>query len=320
MYSTAEYWKMMTDHVRRDAYASALRQVVGPDSVVVNIGTGVGVFALLACRFGARRVYAIEPDGIIAVARELASANGFADRIEFLQALSTDVDLPEPADVIVSDLRGVLPLQGAHIPAIRDAVDRFLAPGGVLLPERDVVHLAPIEDHRLYRDLVAPWDGRPEGLEFDVARRHATGRWTKVRVTPERLLAPGERWVELDYRTVTDPNVSGTVAWTVERDGTFHGICGWFETTLVDDIGFSTGPTEPERIYGSGFFPLEAPVPVEAGDRAEVRLDARLVGGTYLWRWRTTVRRAGVDGATVASFDQSNLVGPPGGARHDAHA
>jgi protein arginine N-methyltransferase 1 len=313
MYSTADYWKMMTDHVRRDAYAAALRRAVRPDSVVVNIGTGVGVFALLACRFGARRVYAIEPDDIIAVAGELAAANGFTDRIEFIRAMSTDVDLPEPADVIVSDLRGVLPLQGPHIPTVRDAVARFLAPDGVLIPERDVIWLAPVDDPGLYRDLVAPWDGHPEGLEFDVARRHATGRWTKVRVAPDRLLGDPRRWVELDYRSVTDANVSGTVAWTSEREGTLHGVCAWFDATLVGDIGFSTAPTEPERIYGSGFFPLEAPVPVAVGDRIELRLDARLVGASYLWRWRTTVRRDGDAGDVVAAFDQSNLAAPPSG-------
>ena len=57
MYPITAYGRMIADEVRMDAYVSALRFVVRPDSVVVDIGAGTGIFALLACRFGARRVY-----------------------------------------------------------------------------------------------------------------------------------------------------------------------------------------------------------------------------------------------------------------------
>ena len=74
-YTVADYGAMIVDPVRMDRYARALEQAVRPDAVVVDIGTGTGIFALLACRFGARRVYAIEPDDVIQVAREIAGAN-----------------------------------------------------------------------------------------------------------------------------------------------------------------------------------------------------------------------------------------------------
>ena len=44
------------------------------------------------------------------LAAELAAAHGFADRVETIQALSTEIELPEKADILVSDIRGVLPL------------------------------------------------------------------------------------------------------------------------------------------------------------------------------------------------------------------
>jgi protein arginine N-methyltransferase 1 len=50
-----------------------------PGSVVVDIGTGVGILAVLACHYGAH-VPAMEPDDAIEVAREIA-ATRCGDRI-----------------------------------------------------------------------------------------------------------------------------------------------------------------------------------------------------------------------------------------------
>jgi type I protein arginine methyltransferase len=89
MYSIEDYGAMIADRVRMNSYHEALRRRVRPGDVVVDLGAGTGIFALLACRFGARRVYAIEPTDAILVAREIAAANGHAERIEFIQKLST---------------------------------------------------------------------------------------------------------------------------------------------------------------------------------------------------------------------------------------
>src|SRR5262252_9028942 len=104
MYSLAGYGSMVADRVRVDAYAQALRKTVRSGSVVVEIGTGPGIFAVLACQLGAGKVYAIEPSEIIQVAREVAAANGCAGKIEFFEQLSDRVVLPVRADIILSDL------------------------------------------------------------------------------------------------------------------------------------------------------------------------------------------------------------------------
>src|ERR1700750_1179367 len=124
MYSVSAYGKMIADGPRVNAYVAALRQAIKPGSVVVELGTGPGLFALGACQLGAARVFEIEPDHIIQVGRDAARDQGVADRIEFIQSFSTKVTLPEPADVIVSDLHGILPWFQQHIPSIIDARSR----------------------------------------------------------------------------------------------------------------------------------------------------------------------------------------------------
>src|SRR5439155_6787570 len=157
MYSVADYGKMIADGCRMRAYSGALKRAITSDSCVLDIGAGTGILSLLACQYGARKVYAVEPSSAIAIAEEAARANGFADRMECIQALSTDIRLPQKADVIVSDLRGVLPLFQQHLPSIVDARSRLLAPSGNLIPKRDVLWAAVVETPRRYDQLMKPW-------------------------------------------------------------------------------------------------------------------------------------------------------------------
>ncbi|AGY58403.1 50S ribosomal protein L11 methyltransferase [Gloeobacter kilaueensis] len=305
MYVLLNHGQMIADGVRSRAYERALRQRVTPGAVVVDIGTGTGVFAVLACRFGARRVYAIEADDTIALAQEVAVAAGCADRIEFLQNWSNAVQLPERADLIVSDLRGALPLFRNHLPTIIDARRRFLAPDGALIPEQDVLWAAIIESEALYHSCTLPWTDNCHNLDLRAALPIVRNSFHHGPVGPEQLLAPPERWATLDYRTVETSDVEGELRWQVTRSGTAHGLLLWFDAVLAPGIGFCNRPgtAQPTTIYGSGFLPWSEPVNVAVGDTIVVQLSARLVGGEYIWRWDSQIEKM--------SFRQSTFYGMP---------
>ena len=315
MYSIADYGTMMSDRVRMDAFVGALRRVVTPNSVVADIGTGTGIFAILACRFGARRVYAIEPDDAIEVAREIATANGCADRIEFIQAMSTQVTLPERADVIISDLGGVLPWFQRHIPSIADARRRLLVPGGTLIPQQDVAWAAVVDMHDAYTRQTSPWDNNDFGLDLGEARRIVVNTWNQARMTRDNLLTEPQRWATLDYRVVETPHVHARISWTVTRSGTAHGVAAGFDRTVLDGIYLSNAPdaadTVRPEIYGTVFFPWQAPVALIAGDVVTVELEARLVRDDYIWSWNTRVLDQGPSGEEKANFTQSTFFGTP---------
>lgn len=307
-YHILSYGEMMRDRVRIDAYAEALRRAVRPGCVVVDIGTGAGILALLACRLGARQVYAIETNAVISVAREIAAANGYADRIQFIQGLSTEITLPEPADVIVSDLRGVMPLYQRHIPAIIDARQRLLAPGGTLIPQRDTLWAAVVDAPEAYLPVVSPWEDSYYDFDMSAARTILVNSWRKVVVTPDRFLVEPIPWATLDYTRLTEPDVRAELAWTVARPGMGHGLSVWFETRLLADVGFSAAPSQPPTIYGQGFFPWVTPVPLAVGDRISVTLWVRLTGDDYAWHWETRVDAAEQSARPKAQFTQSTLL------------
>jgi type I protein arginine methyltransferase len=316
MYSLTSYGAMIADRARIRAYADALRRVITSDSVVLDLGTGTGIFALLACRFGARRVYAIEPSDAIQVAKEIAAANGFADRIEFRQAMSTDVTLPERADVIVSDIGGVLPWFQTHLPSIADARRRFLAPGGALIPQQDAVWAAVVEAPDLYARHTAPWEDCGFDLDMAPARRLAVNTFSKGEVTSDRLLAEPCRWAILDYARVDESNIRALVRWTVSRAGTGHGVVVGLDRALAEGIRLSNAPERADAIgsdsiYETVFFPWWSPVRLAAEDLVEVELRATLVDGSYIWCWNTSIVDPRQPSAVKARFAQSTLLESP---------
>jgi len=300
-FSLAGYGLMLADTQRREAYCRALEASVHPGSVVLDLGTGTGFFALLAARLGARRVYGIDPSDTIMVAREAARDNGVDDRVEFIQEHSTRVTLPERADVIVFDLRGALPMFRDGVAAIADARQRMLAPGGVLIPRADTLLAAPIEAPATWEGAAGPVEMR--GVTLAAARRAAFGRWTRDRFDPGQLLAEPREWGVLDYATITRSDVAGAPEWTVAREGTAHGLAVWFRADLGFGAGFDTGPGTG-TIYQTAFWPWPRPVQLAPGDRVRARLQARRMGEDHLWSWDSEVLR---EGQPPLAFRQSTF-------------
>ena len=308
MYRLREYGQMIADLGRTAAYAKALERRVTPDSVVVDIGTGTGIFALLAARLGARKVYAIDPSDAIDYGRRIAAANGLSERIEFIQGFSTDVQLAEQADVIVSDIHGVLPAHERSLFAIIDARDRFLVPGGSLIPCRETLWAAVVEAAMPHHEIAGIWGSDVFGLDMTAVRSTVVNTWRGMRLGPADLVTRPACWAAVDYAALSSPRLGGDAAWEVDADRTAHGIGVWFDWDGGDGATFSNSPLTGERhIYRQAFFPWPEPLELRCGDQVRVCLRADLAGSDYVYGWHTTVR--GRDGAARADFNQSDFFG-----------
>jgi protein arginine N-methyltransferase 1 len=308
-YSLSGYASMIADRIRIEAFKKALQGAIQPGAVVMDIGTGPGILAVLACQLGASCVYAIEDSEVIQVAREIAAANHCSDKIVFFEDISTKVTIPDRVDVVVSDLHGVLPLFGAHIPSIADARQRFLRPGGTLIPRKDQIWAAIIEAPADYGRFTDPWARNILGQDLKAGLQKVLNNFRKASVKPEQLLTVPQLWTILDFYTIQHPDVSNTLRCTVQRNGVGHGILLWFDMELADGVRFSNAPGTPETIYGSAFFPWLEPVPLVEGQNVCVELQAKLLESDYFWSWGTSIQSAEKAGETIKRFEQSQLQG-----------
>lgn len=305
MYSIEAYGKMLMDEARMGAYQEAIRRAVRPDSIVLDIGTGTGIHALMAARAGARHVYAVEPADAILVAPEVAQANGLADKITFIHDVSTNVTLPTRADVVISDLHGTLPWFQRHIPTIVDARRRLMNDHGTLVPQQDFVFLAAVESPELYARVAKPWRQQPFGFDLTYVASRTTQEYVRGRVGRDGFLTDVHRVATLDYRSITDPDVSVKLELSPVRSGNLHGFIVWFDTVVFEDVRLTSAPFEPEISYGSSFFPVAEPVNVAPGHTVRLTWRGTLQGEDYVWAWNVDVH----DGAGVRreSFRHTTL-------------
>ncbi len=284
--------RLVADRAVQEAFRRAIQRVVFPGAVVLDLGTGTGVHALFACEAGASRVYAVDCEGIIEVARAIARLNGAADRIVFIQTRVEEVELPEPVDVIVAHhgLENLLAL----VPV---AARRFLRPGGQVIPVRAELFAVPVETPDAYERFVGGWKPR-YGIDFTPARQTAMNTVYPWSGRPEDFLGTGASLgvVRIDQ---AGERLEANVRLPIERTGEIHGVGTWMIETLAEGETFSTAPpTSLSRdVWQDYFFPVAEPVAVRAGDVVRFAVETGAGGWGQLWRWRIWVER---DGAVVA--------------------
>ncbi len=282
-----EHRQYLADAHRLSAFARAIIAVVKPGDVVVDLGCGTGILGLMACRAGARRVYAIDSGGMIGVAREVAAANGYADRIVHIMGASTREDVPEPVDVVVADQIGKLGFEAGVVALFGDAARRWLRPGGTLLPGAVSTWVAPVEDVTMAED-VEFWATTPAGFDFSSVSAGAMNTGYRTVFDEGQLLADGQRVVTYEFGPTPSPALQGTVNFTIARAGLMTGLAGWFVADLapaaVPPITMTNAPGAPDRIQRcNGFLPLGTRVEVQPGDVVDATLRVRPVDGFLAW-------------------------------------
>jgi SAM-dependent methyltransferase len=291
---------------RLDQFARAISSRIRPGDTVVDLGAGSGILSFLACAAGAARVYAIESTDTLSFAELLAAAGTFRDRIEFIHKPSTHVVLPERADAIVADIHDTFGLQQNGLAAWIDARDRLVKPGGVLIPSSIQLLAAPVEAPDLYRKTIDVWRQTVHGVDLSPLRAVAVNSLNAARFEAGQLLAAPTPLAAIDLSAVQALHVEGTALGQAGRDGTLHGVCGCFITTLADGIVMGNVPGDAGSTnFAQAFFPVATPVSIEAGDEIAIHVDTHDGAAA---RWQVDIARRGHQ---TAHFDHSTFHAQP---------
>lgn len=282
---------MLRDEGRNEAYRKAIAQVVRPHDVVLDMGAGTGILSLFAAQAGARKVYAVERTAIAAVARRVVESNGFADRITVLEGDVEDADLPEKVDVLVSEWMGGLGVDENMLAPLVIARNRWLKPGGKIVPGRVTAFLAPAWVGELDEDL-SHWRARPHGVDLSVVADLTAEEpvMSQAHIGVGDLLAAPRRLWAHDAYTCTlaeaDRSFEAELVFTADRGGPLSGLATWFLADLAEGSTLTNAPGAPDTHWGRFVFPLERTVEVARGTpiRVSFRCDPASPGSCeFVW-------------------------------------
>jgi len=285
-----EHRQYLADAPRLAAFEAALKELVRPDHVVLDLASGSSILGMLAARAGARQVYSVEYSGMTQVARELCQANGLADRVNCIQGLSTEIELPQPADLLVADQIGRFGFEVGIIADFADARRRLLKPGAIIVPSAVELWVAPVQADEMWRQLEF-WRTPVAGFDFSSARPIALNTGYPTNYTPDQLLAEPVRLGTLDLTTDMPAALRLGAGMRVNRAATMHGIGGWFVARLSPGVRLTNSPLAADRINRRNvFFPIGQPLSLVPEDRIELAM--HIVADDLRVTWNVTVTDA----------------------------
>jgi SAM-dependent methyltransferase len=295
---TLEYHQqMLTDEPRTAAFARAIAATVRPGDVVLDLGTGTGILAMLAARAGARAVYAIESNPVAELARRVVAANGLQDTITVVEASSFEVTLPEPADVLVSEILWNAGLGEGVVASFSDARARLLKPDARIIPARVEMWIAPVESAAAFA-AVDTWSADLLGFDYSPVRDVAADSIFTLWFGAGDALAEGVPIGAIDLAGPLAPGTfAGETEFRAQRDGVLHGLTGWFAAEIAAGVSLTNAPP----VQGSwmhAYLPVKEAIPLQAGDRVRAQIEIRT--RNELWEWSVEAGGSTQGGSTAA--------------------
>ena len=245
-YSDIESHRRMTfDEVRNKAYARAMEAAIVPGMTVLDLGAGLGIHGMMAARMGAGKVYLVDPSPVIQQSAELACVNDIDDQIHILRGRIEEVELPQQVDLLVSVLTGNFLLTEDLLPTLFSARERFLKPGGLLIPGKARMRAVLVSAEAYYDEKISRWSEPAFGLDFDPIRKLAANHvyYPRPDEIETAILSEAVTLAQIDFNAATAAECKCNMAVTASRPGTCHGLLGWFDM-LLGDQWISTGPGE----------------------------------------------------------------------------
>lgn len=274
---------MLNDRVRTDAFIKGIGEIVRAGDIVVDIGTGTGILAIAAARAGAKHVYAIEASGIADAAQDAISRTEVAGKITLIRGLSTQIELPEKADVLISEIIGNDPFGENILPVFKDAVERLLKQDARILPGQIKVFGLPVK---------VP----AARLQNIVLQQHDLDNWKEWYKVDLQVLKDGTDLAQplwkaraeklTDFEILDEPVLLAEVQFTGSYEatisnqaegavqGTFNGMLLYFEVVLGDTF-LSNHPLADERAWHwlNLVWYLPEAEKIAAGDKFKLQYD-----------------------------------------------
>lgn len=267
MWSDVEYvYRCLADTERTTAFRDAIDAVVKPGAIVLDLGTGSGIMAILAARAGAGRVFAVEVGPYLSrVSRRNFDISGFGAKITSIRsdARALDLTIVEKPDVVISEMitTGLLgEMQAPVLSSLRDAgvIDQTT----IVIPATLTTSVTLVQTHFDFLSIT---------LRFPIFVDY----FSKAFDRPVSRLSAAGHLHTITFNSSFSEDVDVNTHLTVSNQGSLNGLLLSTTTEFLGATGLGSCISYCQPVI----LPLTPEIDVLPGDTIAVHLRYRLGDG-----------------------------------------
>jgi len=232
------------------------------NKIVLDVGCGTGILSMFAAKAGAKQVYGVDMSGIIESAKKIVEKNGFADKVTLIRGKIEEIVLPVPkVDIIISEWMGYCLFYESMLDSVLYARDKWLAPDGLMFPDRATLYVTAIEDRQYKDDKINWWDD-VYGFDMSCIRSVALQEPLVDVVDKNQVVSNSCLLKEIDIQTCTKDDIPFDSPFTLKmkRNDYVQALVTFFQIEFSKchkRVGFSTAPEAPYTHWKQTVFYLE---------------------------------------------------------------
>eukprot|EP00735_Rhodelphis_limneticus_P008481 TRINITY_DN2149_c0_g1::TRINITY_DN2149_c0_g1_i1::g.12877::m.12877 TRINITY_DN2149_c0_g1::TRINITY_DN2149_c0_g1_i1::g.12877 ORF type:complete len:514 (+),score=139.54,sp/Q54EF2/ANM1_DICDI/46.22/2e-93,Methyltransf_31/PF13847.1/2.3e-11,PrmA/PF06325.8/1.8e+03,PrmA/PF06325.8/3.8e-10,Methyltransf_18/PF12847.2/1.2e-09,Methyltransf_26/PF13659.1/8.8e-09,Methyltransf_11/PF08241.7/1.5e-08,MTS/PF05175.9/3.1e-07,Methyltransf_23/PF13489.1/5.7e-07,PRMT5/PF05185.11/2.7e-06,Methyltransf_12/PF08242.7/0.00014,Methylt len=294
--------EMLHDKVRTKSYMDAILQnpQLFANKYVLDVGCGTGILSMFAAKAGAKHVIGADMSDILNAARKIIDHNGLSSAISLVRGKIEEVDLPSnlpdgKVDIIISEWMGYFLFYESMLESVIVARDKFLRPGGVVLPDKCSLSIVGAELTDEWERWIAPWNNE-WGFDYSVLNELAeqqdipdddrpkrsagsSGPQDALQdplvdiISASRLMTNSCEFFAVDCNTVKSEELDFYSCFKVEatRDAKCHALVCYFDIGFVrgcdqNPVYFSTSPSHTPTHWKQTILFLRKPLDMHVGD------------------------------------------------------
>lgn len=270
------HFEMLNDERRNAAFQQALTNAVTPNTIVLDIGSGTGLLAMMAARAGAKETITCEMVPQLAeLARDTVALNGLADRIVTLDKKSTSLtignQMVHKANLLVTETVDCGLLGEGIVHSIAHAKANLLTEDAQIVPSAATVYAMVVESPRLRNLNLAH---TAAGFDVSLINRYATANYFPVRLDAfeyKPLTDPFEVF-HFDFANETIADEHKTITVRAKHDGVGQCIIFWFSMQLDAENSISNEPRSTTH-WEQALQCLDRETTVRIGDRLVINVE-----------------------------------------------
>lgn len=265
--------EMLKDEVRTLTYRNSMwhNKHLFKNKIVLDVGCGTGILSMFAAKAGAAHVYGVDMSGIVESAKKIVETNGLGDKVTIIRGKVEDIKLPcEKVDIIISEWMGYCLFYESMLDTVLYARDKWLAPTGLMFPDKATLYVTAIEDRQYKDDKINWWDD-VYGFDMSCIRSNALQEPLVDVVDRNQVVSNSCLLKEIDIQTCTKDDIpfDSPFHLTLKRNDYVQALVTFFNiefTKCHKRVGFSTAPEAPYTHWKQTVFYLEDYITCKKGE------------------------------------------------------